>query len=195
MNLNIGAGKTRIQNFINIDISKKADVVLDLNKDPLPFETDSADIVFSAHTLEHVSNYLFALGEIYRVLKPWGKLYLALPYITLTEMHLVNPYHKTGFNEFSFDFFNPDLLKGSAAEENPILFKKIFHRYHYMGKIKHLPAVVKNIARRHLFNIVKEIDFGLYCFKPACNAQCENPMSAAAALVEFDQISNSRTPH
>ena len=62
--LNIGAGQTHIPGYINIDISSKADITLDLGTDKLPFEDDSVDVVFSYHTLEHVPDYLFALSEI-----------------------------------------------------------------------------------------------------------------------------------
>ncbi len=67
--LNIGAGKSYIPGFTNIDISPKADVVIDLNTEKLPFEDSSIDLVFSYHCMEHIENYLFALGEIHRVLK------------------------------------------------------------------------------------------------------------------------------
>ncbi|MDQ3387656.1 MAG: methyltransferase domain-containing protein, partial [Actinomycetota bacterium] len=83
--LNIGAGQTYIPGFINIDISSKADIVLDLGRDQLPFEDNSVDLIFSYHTLEHVPNYLFALSEIHRVLKNGGAFLVGLPYITLTE--------------------------------------------------------------------------------------------------------------
>ncbi len=163
--LNIGASYTRIPGFINIDISPKADISLNLSKDRLPFDDDRVDLVFSHHTLEHISDYLFCLGEIHRVLKHGGSLLIGVPYVTLTEYNLVNPYHLHNFNEFSFDFFDPNKLKGSASEENPIMFVKAFHRFHYIGKFKYLPSPIRTWARRHLFNIVKEIDFGLVAIK------------------------------
>ncbi len=128
--LNIGAGLTYIPGFHNIDVSPNADIVIDLSKQPLPFEDGSVDLVFSYHCLEHVEDYLFALSEIYRVLKHGGVFLIGVPYVTLTEYNLVNPYHKHHFNEFSFDFFDAGRLKGSAIEKNDILFKKIYHRFH-----------------------------------------------------------------
>lgn len=163
--VNIGAGKTYIQGFVNVDIAPVADVVVDLNKDVLPFEDNSVDIVFSYHALEHVENYLFALGEIHRVLKHGGWFLLGVPYVTLTEFNLVNPYHKQNFNEYSFDFFDVDKLSGSAAEESQIIFSKVFHRFHYMGAFNLLPGFLKNTSRRHLFNVVRKIDFGMLAVK------------------------------
>ncbi len=165
LKLNIGAGKTFLPGFVNIDRSSKADISLDLNRDRLPFEDSSAGIIFSYHALEHVDNYLFCLGEIYRVLKHGGIFLVGVPYLTLTEYNLVNPYHKNHFNEYSFDFFDPDKLKGSAGEENPVVFKKIFHRFHYMREFRFCPFLIRDWCRRHLLNVVNKIDFGLIAIK------------------------------
>lgn len=163
--LNIGAGRTFIEGFKNIDISDQADISLNLSEEPLPFEDNSVDLIFSHHTLEHIPNYLFALSEIYRVLKHNGVFLVGVPYVTLTEYNLVNPYHLHHFNEHSFSFFDPSKLKGSAMEENQIIFEKVFHRFHYMGWFKHCPSFFRNWCRRHLFNVVKKIDFGLIAIK------------------------------
>ena len=165
--LNIGAGKTRIPEFINIDISERADLKIDVSRDRLPFEDNSVDLVFSYHTLEHVTNYLFALSEIFRVLKHGGVFLVGVPYVSLTKYNLVNPYHLHNFNEYSFDFFDPRRLKGSAVEGNEIVFRKVFHRYHYMGLFNVVPPPIRGWCRRHLLNVVKKIDFGLVAIKDA----------------------------
>jgi SAM-dependent methyltransferase len=188
--LNIGAGQTYIRGFKNIDISNKADISLDLGKSKLPFEDNSVDLVFSYHCLEHVPDYLFALSEIYRVLKHGGRFLVGLPYVTLTEFHLVNPYHLHNFNEFSFDFFDPKKLKGSAVEENTILFRKIFHRFHYIGKFKFLPSPLQSWSRRHLFNVVRKIDYGLVAIK---RMDEEVPSYDKQVLLQqFDECLHSR---
>jgi SAM-dependent methyltransferase len=187
--LNIGASQTYIPGFINIDISSKADVSLDLSKDSLPFENSSVDMIFSYHTLEHVPNYLFSLSEIHRVLKHGGRFLIGLPYVTLTEYNLVNPYHLHNFNEFSFDFFDGTKLKGSASEANPILFTKIFHRFDYIGLFKFLPFPIQTWCRRHLLNVVQKIDFGLLAIKRID----EVPIYPKDKLLyEFDKCLNSR---
>lgn len=182
--LNLGASQTYIPGFINIDLSKKADISLDLGKDKLPFDDNSVDMIFSLHTLEHIPDYLFCLSEIHRVLKHGGRFLVGLPYVTLTEYHLVNPYHLHNFNEFSFDFFDPDIRKGSASEDNPIHFKKVFHRFHYIGKFAFLPSPIQNWCRRHLFNVVREIDFGLVAVKKPKDIPQTDPQTMMAEYVE-----------
>lgn len=177
--LNIGAGKTYIPGFVNIDISQKADVQLDIGRERLPFEDDSVELIFTYHTLEHVFDYLFALGEIHRVLIHGGRLLVGVPYVTSTEYNLVNPYHFHNFSEYSFDFFDCERLKGSAAEERKIAFEKVFHRFHYTGEFQSMDEPMRTWCRRHLYNVVKKIDFGLLAVKdtslqfPSCYAERE----------------------
>jgi len=163
--LNIGAGHTYIPGFVNVDISERAEVTLDLSKDRLPFDDNSVDTVVSIHTLEHVPDYLHALGEIHRVLRHDGALLLKLPYVTLTEAHMINPYHLHNFSERSFDFFDPERLKGSAGEESRVAFRKVFVRYTYLGSFGMLPGPLRVWARRHLFNVVRQFDVGLVAIK------------------------------
>ena len=194
LKVNIGAGNTYIPSFVNIDISPRADISLNLNIDELPFEDNTVDLVFTYHTLEHLDNYLFALGEIHRVLKHRGHLLIGVPYVTLTRNHLVNPYHRQNFNEYSFDFFDIEKLKGSAVEANPILFKKVFHRFQYVGIFKMLP-IFRNLCRQLLFNVVRTIDFGLLAIKPPHRILHVNQEDEDHMRREFDECLSKRVPY
>ncbi len=192
LKLNLGAGKTYIPGFVNIDIDPKAEVVLDLGSDPLPFPDDSVDEVVSRHTLEHVGDYLFAIGEIYRVMRHDGELLLSLPYVTLTEHHQVNPYHLHNFSERSFDFFEPQVLKGSAAEESETTFRRTFVRYRYNGYFGLLPRPMRVWARRHLLNVVVQFDIGLVAIKDR-NAPVDlGPARAKAMEARLDELRRAR---
>lgn len=192
--LNIGAGMSRIPGFVNIDISKEADVTLDLSCDALPFDTDSVDLIFSYHTLEHVDNLLFALGEIHRVLRHEGRLLIGLPYV-LTEYHVVNPYHVHNFNERFFEFFDPTKIKGSAVEANPVLFRSIFNRYHYMGGFRYVPQPFRSWCRRHLFNVVWKIDIGLLAIKDPTKPICVDVRTRRRLEREFRACLDARVTH
>jgi SAM-dependent methyltransferase len=192
LKLHIGCGNTALDGFVNIDILPGCDISLDLNKDRLPFDDNSADVVFSHHALEHFDNYLFALEEIWRVLRHGGRFLLQVPYVTLTEYNLVNPYHKNYFNEFSFDFFEVGKLKGSANEASRVLFKKVFHRFHYMPEFADKAEPELTFCRRHYFNVVRAIDFGLYAIKPPLT-MIEVPKDAeASAKKEMEECYKSR---
>ena len=119
LKLNIGAGQTYIPgSATSTSMPKPRSDSISARIPSLSRMTASLGVL-AHHTLKHVPDYVFALGEIYRVLKHDGTLLLGLPYVTLTEYNLVNPYHLHDFNEHSFDFFDDAKLKGSAEEQNP----------------------------------------------------------------------------
>lgn len=68
--------------FIRVDIdpTKKPDLVADLNN-PLPFEDNFADIVFVFNVLYILEEPEKFLKEVFRILKPNGKLFLTSPFI------------------------------------------------------------------------------------------------------------------
>jgi predicted SAM-dependent methyltransferase len=191
LKLNIGAGATYLPGFVNVDISEKADLTLDLNKDRLPFDDSSVGLIFSYHCLEHVENYLFALQEIYRVLNQGGILLLGVPYVTLTEVNLVNPYHKVNFNEHSFKLF--DYTRRMAAAETDVFFQTVGVRIHHMGSFKLLPWPLKTWCRRHLFNTARKIDFVLVARKPPFDPVPAIDRRNGFAL--FDECLQARIPH
>jgi SAM-dependent methyltransferase len=172
--LNIGAGHSFIPGLTNIDIVEWADVSLDLSKDRLPFEDSSIQTIVSIATLEHVTNHLFALGEMYRVLKHDGALLLTLPYVTSTEHHLVNPYHLHNYNERFVDLFDPLLLKESAVEGGDMAFRAVYEEFLYLGYFGIAPRPIRTWARRHLFNIVRTFDIGIVAVKD------DRPVNAGA---------------
>ena len=80
--LNIGCGSTNHKDWINIDIvPSSADVIAhDLNKG-LPFPSDSLDVCYSSHVLEHLkkTEATFFLEEQKRVLKSGGIIRVVVP--------------------------------------------------------------------------------------------------------------------
>jgi SAM-dependent methyltransferase len=53
---------------------------VDIERDSLPFETESFDVVYIAEVFEHLRiNPIFTMRELHRVLKPGGKILLRTP--------------------------------------------------------------------------------------------------------------------
>lgn len=88
--------KKRVKNIYGFDVDpektnlvKKKYPFVKLKKikisDKLPYPDNFFDAVSMFHVLEHVDSETKAIKEIYRVLKPGGKLYLASPYAGLFE--------------------------------------------------------------------------------------------------------------
>jgi len=74
--LNIGAGESNLPGFISIDIQQGQDAT-----QRLPYEDGTVEEVYASHVLEHIhhSKTYETLSEWTRVLKPGGRLRVAIP--------------------------------------------------------------------------------------------------------------------
>jgi SAM-dependent methyltransferase len=66
---------------IDIDAACKPDIVLDIEKDPIPLASSSCDNVFVFNVLEHLSACDNALAEAYRILSPGGVVLGCVPFL------------------------------------------------------------------------------------------------------------------
>ena len=80
--LNLACGKKYLKDYVNLDIDAKykPDVVWNLDKFPYPFEDNSFNEILASHILEHVDKPDKTMKELYRILKPNGKLIILFPY-------------------------------------------------------------------------------------------------------------------
>jgi GT2 family glycosyltransferase len=84
-------------------VNKMTDVVADISE-PMPmFESDFADYILGKHILEHITDHISTLREWNRILKPGGKLVLAVPNEDLGEAMSVDPTHVHVFDKKSLD--------------------------------------------------------------------------------------------
>lgn len=86
--LDVGCGAVKpFPHFIGIDVKEfqaggmtlKPDMMMNA-EDLSMFSSQSMDFVLCSHSLQVFENYKKALAEMWRVLKPWGKLILYLPH-------------------------------------------------------------------------------------------------------------------
>lgn len=107
---NIGAGTFQHKVWTNVDFesdwysSNKIDINYDLlSMSPLPIPDSSANIIYTSHTIEHISNeatqHLF--NQSYRVLKPGGVIRITCPDIDLLYNILINNDRKFFKNEIN----------------------------------------------------------------------------------------------
>jgi SAM-dependent methyltransferase len=109
MKINLGAGHDIRAGWVNTDLSPLPgiDVVHDLNRYPWPWADDSADEIIARDLLEHLDDFLKAMEELHRVLRPGGIARIKVPYWN-AWCRWADPTHKRGFHELTFQFFDPN---------------------------------------------------------------------------------------
>lgn len=103
--LNLGCGSDIKEGWINVDSVHLSGVdhVVNLSVDKLPFDDASVDGVLCQDVMEHI-NFIFLLGEIYRVLKPGSKVEIRVPHFSYHRA-FEDPTHIHYFTAETFDFF------------------------------------------------------------------------------------------
>jgi SAM-dependent methyltransferase len=104
--IDLGCGKKKASGFVGIDrvALPGVDVVCDVMEQGIPFEDGTVDVVRAHDFLEHVSDPLAIMNEIYRVLKPNGLADLRVP-STDGRGAFQDPTHISFWNENSFGYY------------------------------------------------------------------------------------------
>ena len=123
--LEVGSGPNRLfDNSTTLDISTdcRPDVVHDLNLAPYPLKDDAFDLIVCLHVLEHVEKLVQAVGELHRLLRPGGVLFVEVPYFSSVHFY-ADPTHQHAFTTRSFDYY----VEGTAVSRfgySPARFTK-----------------------------------------------------------------------
>lgn len=83
MKINIGAGGTKIEGFVTLDYDPltEPDYVVNLEKDPFPFDENTVEVVVAHHVFEHLGEgYFHCLKELYRVCKHGATIDVRVPH-------------------------------------------------------------------------------------------------------------------
>lgn len=122
MKINIGAGSTEFEGYVNCDYSDqyKPKYVFDLEKDIWPFDDNSVTHVIAHHVLEHLGEgYFHALKELYRVCAPGALIDIRVPHYNHHNFHHDATHRRSitpiGLNMFSQKQNNRDFLSNSAT--------------------------------------------------------------------------------
>jgi len=129
LKLNLGCGLDKREGWVNIDIRKevKPDLVLDLERECLPYEDNSVDEIMAKDVLEHFSwrRIEGILQDWHRVLKPGGKLFIQTPNLNSIIIKWCNKKIE-GWKEMSFWLYGeqnyPENLHKCIFTETDIFF-------------------------------------------------------------------------
>lgn len=150
LKLNLGCGRKVFKNnFINADISQlaEADIICDFEQS-LPFKNNVFDGIYADNIIEHLSDVIKIMNEIWRVLREDGLLEIIVPHEKSCWAN-ADPTHKNRFNEFSFEYFLKNSrvvdkrLKESYGISTAFSLCKFFYSDSYDGRI-HILLQKKN---------------------------------------------------
>lgn len=107
MKLNLGCGSDYVKGYVNVDrVPGIADVVHDLNEFPYPWPDNAADEILMRHVLEHIEDIRKVMDELWRILKPGGRLIIYVPHFSHFQA-LTHPEHRHAFHYNSLQMFTP----------------------------------------------------------------------------------------
>lgn len=123
--LHIGSGKKTLKGAMTIDILDLpgVDVVHDLDSLPWPFADNTFDLIFAHSVFEHLDKQIAIMEEMSRILKPGGRLVIAVPHFRCTDA-FTDSTHKHFFTTQSMDYY----IEGKALanyEYTKTRFKEI----------------------------------------------------------------------
>lgn len=110
--LNVGCGTDIREGYVNLDIAPLpgVDMVHDMHKLPLPFQSEEFDEILCKDVLEHLE-YIDVLRELHRILRVGGVLIVRVPHFTSRD-NFADPTHRHRFSIKTFDFFVKDSAFG-----------------------------------------------------------------------------------
>lgn len=130
--LNLGCGKDIKKGYINLDSVKLKgiDVVHNLEKYPWPFKKDEFDEIYCDNVLEHLSDIIKPVEEIWRISKSKAKIIVKVP-IYPSIWAYSDPTHKSAYTFITFNYFRPNDSLNYYSKARFLIKKRIinFHKY------------------------------------------------------------------
>lgn len=123
--LDIGCSRNKTPGTFGIDIdpNSQADLLHDLNIYPYPLDSNNAEKIYAKHIIEHVADPRKFVHELFRLVKPGGKVFIETPHFSCRVAYS-EPEHKLFYSYFMFH----ELAKGLNLKvlRHEITFHKIF---------------------------------------------------------------------
>ncbi len=150
VNIQFACGTLELADFLNTDLTGK--IPIDIAK-KLPFPSNSVDIVFDSHVIEHLyyREFKFFLKESYRILKQGGIHIIMTPSLKYLFDAL---YNKKGLREILFK--SPELNFGQKLD--PATFLNRYIHMYYGHKFIYDYETINRLVKLTGFSKIKKIE-------------------------------------
>jgi len=157
------------------------DIVADLDE-RFPIDSDSVDLLYASHSLEHVRDLMATMREVYRICKHGAQICIVAPY-NEQKLNLANPYHISVFNEhtprfwtdYPDAFIDPDEYAHPHAphwglsrsdHSNPGLDLRLVRmEFFYFPEYRKLSTEQQRAFRRERLDICDQVMYHLIVWK------------------------------
>jgi SAM-dependent methyltransferase len=104
--LDVGCGLNKIPGSVGMDKNPRtdADIIHDLNDIPYPVASNSFDVIYCRHVMEHLHDIGSVMEELHRIGKPDAVLKINVPFFR-SRWAFTDPDHRRFFTSLSFDYF------------------------------------------------------------------------------------------
>lgn len=157
MKLDLGCGNKKKEGFIGVDIISMpgVDKVIDLGKYPWPFKDNSIEEIYCSHYIEHTSDLVKFMDEVWRICKNGAKLTFEAPYYTST-FAVQDPTHKRSVSGETFLYFNKKWREDYSIGYYPIKanFNILEMNVVYNPDWAQKPDAEKLYAQKHYINVI-----------------------------------------
>ncbi len=168
--LDLGCGTAKTTGAVGLDVIPLAgvDIIGDLSERPYPFAADTFDAVYLNDVIEHLPNTIKTMEELYRILKPDGRVYIRVVNWN-SRCAAMDPTHVGYYTEHTFDFFGKRVGRSyyTRARFDVVQVRRVYNRFAEM--------LCPNERLLHFFsqfwsNVLDDLHFELRAVKSAAPA-------------------------
>ena len=159
LKLDLACGNNKVEGYFGVDMVKtdSADAVVDLTQFPWPIESDSADDIVCSHYVEHTPDLIKFMNEVYRILKPGGKIKIIAPYYSSMRCWQ-DPTHLRAISEASFLYFNKEWRTINKLDHYPITCDFDYtYGYDMAAEWANRSDEARAFAVKHYANVINDI--------------------------------------
>ncbi len=164
MKLDLACGKQKAPGFIGVDKVKMdgVDVVYDLEQFPWPWEDNSVDEIFCSHYVEHTTDLMKFMNEVYRILKPGATCTIVAPYYASLRAWQ-DPSHRRAICEATFLYFNKEWRVKNLVDHYEGTNTDFDFSYGYImtPDWAQRSEEARTFAIRHYMNVVNDLQVNL----------------------------------
>ena len=158
--VDIGCGAKKLDGAFGLDRRKEpgVNVICDFER-AVPLKTNSVDVVYMSHIMEHIRDLIPFMEEVYRVCRSGAEVRVIVPYYT-SRGAFRDPTHLRFIAEDTFQYFESPTDYGIKTN-----FKIEKIDYDVRKPFRYFPKYFQKRFRRYLWNVVDNMRVTLRAVK------------------------------